>query len=189
MWARSGPRAAVQRCPYAKKTEHRSRDRGRPGDRFSRRLRCQRESSCGHAGERSASDEASGHYRALHGPGLRPELDNRIEGWRGTQAGCTDKRIPTEKSASSSQSCPTRGAMRLAEAETAWFAYRQADSRSQGDIYEGGSESSVASSHARSTTTRSEVPTCMGSSWVFNRAESRSRIPLAKSRTGAGQAA
>ncbi len=55
---------------------------------------------------------------------------------------------------------------RLAQAETARFAYRQADSRSRGDIYEGGSESPVASL----ATTRPEVPTCTRSSWVLNRA-------------------
>jgi len=34
---------------------------------------------------------------------------------------------------------------RLGPAETAWFAYRQADSPSRADLYEGGSESPVAS--------------------------------------------
>jgi uncharacterized protein YecT (DUF1311 family) len=34
--------------------------------------------------------------------------------------------------------------MRLVHAQTTWFAYQQADSRSQADIYEGGSESVVA---------------------------------------------
>ena len=68
-----------------------------------------------------------------------------IEGCEEHKLVVTDKRIDREVRLLFTILPDSAARMRLAEAETAWFAYRQADSRSQGDIYEGGSESPVAS--------------------------------------------
>ena len=54
-----------------------------------------------------------------------------------------DKRIDREVSLLFKVLHDDAARRRLIRAETAWFAYRQADSASQADIYEGGSESDV----------------------------------------------
>jgi uncharacterized protein YecT (DUF1311 family) len=65
------------------------------------------------------------------------------EGCEEHQLVTADKRIDREVSVLFALLHDDAARSRLVRAETAWFAYRQADSASQADIYEGGSESAV----------------------------------------------
>jgi len=65
------------------------------------------------------------------------------EGCEEHQLVTADKRIDREVSVLFALLHDDAARSRLVRAETAWFAYRQAESASQADIYEGGSESAV----------------------------------------------
>jgi uncharacterized protein YecT (DUF1311 family) len=67
-----------------------------------------------------------------------------MEGCEEHQLVAADKRIDREVNLLFTILHDNAARRRLIQAQTAWFAYRQADSRSQADIYEGGSESVVA---------------------------------------------
>jgi uncharacterized protein YecT (DUF1311 family) len=66
-----------------------------------------------------------------------------MEGCEEHQLVAGDKRIDREVGLLFTLLGDNAARRRLIAAETAWFAYRKADSRSQADVYEGGTESVV----------------------------------------------
>jgi len=68
-----------------------------------------------------------------------------MEGCAEHQLVAADKRIDKEVALLFAVLRDNAARRRLVQAQSAWFAYRQADARSHADIYEGGSESGVVS--------------------------------------------
>jgi len=94
------------------------------------------------AAKKPANETACNH-RVVHASACNKGSTIGTEGCEEHQLVTADKRIDREVSVLFALLHDDAARSRLVRAETAWFAYRQADSASQADIYEGGSESAV----------------------------------------------
>ena len=93
-----------------------------------------------------------------------------MEGCQEHRLVAADKRINREVSLLFTVLHDNAARSRLLRAETDWFAYRQADSASQADIYEGGSESDVVAVECAVNDDRTRSKDLYGFFRVSNRA-------------------